>query len=61
MIDKIKSEPVRVRLYALAALIAIYLVSKGVITQIDAEFAISALGVVLAVETARSKVTPLSA
>ena len=60
VVEKIKSEPVRVRLYTLAALVALYLAGRGYISPTDADFIISVVGVVLAVETARAKVSPVA-
>ena len=58
MLDKLKSEPVRVRLYSLAVLIATYLMARGYIQPTDLEFISGALLLVLGVETARAKVSP---
>lgn len=57
-IDTVKTEPVRLRLYALAVLVATYLVAKGYLDATDAEFITGVAGTVLFVETARNKVTP---
>lgn len=57
-IDTLKAEPVRLRIYTLVGIVALYLLSKGVISVADVEFIVALAGVVLAVETARSKVTP---
>lgn len=59
ILEKLKSEPVRVRLYSLATLVAGYLLARGVISPTDAEFIGGVVVVVLGVETARSKVSPV--
>lgn len=59
-IEKVASEPVRVRLYTLAVLVLGYLKIKGYIDATDAEFIATAILTVLAVETARAKVEPLA-
>jgi TRAP-type mannitol/chloroaromatic compound transport system permease large subunit len=58
MLDYLKREPVRVRLYTLAVLVLGFLTVKGVVTPADAEFYGTVVAVVLAVETTRRKVVP---
>lgn len=58
LIEKLKNEPVRVRLYTLAAVVIGYLKLKGYLSPEDAEFAYVVAGIILAVEATRSKVTP---
>jgi biotin synthase-related radical SAM superfamily protein len=58
-IEKLKQEPVRLRIYSVVAVVAAYLVAKGVISPADFEFIGGLAATVLAVETARSKVTPV--
>lgn len=58
ILNKLKDEPVRLRLYSLVGLIALYLMSKGVISVDDVEFLVGLAGIVLAVESARAKVSP---
>lgn len=53
----LKREPVRLRIYALAVAVAGYLVVKGYIDPADQEFILGALGIVLATENVRGKVT----
>lgn len=60
IVAKLREEPVRARLYALVVLVAGYLVARGVISAADAEFIGAVALTVLAVETARSRVEPLS-
>jgi hypothetical protein len=54
----VKREPVRVRAYGVAVLVAGYLLVRGYIGPTDKEFVLSLLGLVLGVERTRSKVTP---
>lgn len=58
MLEKLKSEPVRLRIYTLALLVSGYLVARGYISLTDAEFIGSVALVVLGVETSRARVTP---
>lgn len=60
IIQKLKDEPIRLRIYSLVLLVATYLVARGVISLDDMEFIIGIAGIVLAVETSRAKVKPLS-
>lgn len=55
-----KNEPLRARIYTLALLVAGYLLAQDYVSATDYEFIGSALAIVLGVERARSKVTPLS-
>ncbi|WP_405061905.1 hypothetical protein OG474_09690 [Kribbella sp. NBC_01505] len=63
MLDKIlnalKSNPVRVRIYTVAALVVGYLLVRGVVSPTDKEFILSVLGIVLGTETARAGVSPV--
>lgn len=59
LIEKLKDEPVRLRIYGLVFLVATYLVSRGVISVDDLEFIVGVAGIVLAVETSRAKVKPV--
>lgn len=58
IITKLKTEPVRLRLYALAVLVATYLMAKGHLDPTDTEFIVGVVGTVLAVERSRKKVSP---
>lgn len=58
-LNALQGEPVRLRIYSLVALVAVYLVARGVISVADMEFIVSVAGVVLVVESARSKVSPV--
>jgi hypothetical protein len=58
LIEKLKSEPVRVRLYAVIAAVAAYLLIKGIVDASDVEFILTMAGLVLAVERTRAKVSP---
>ena len=54
----IKGEPVRVRLYSLAALVLAYLLARGIVSPTDVEFVGGVLALILGVEGSRRKVTP---
>ncbi len=58
MLELLKNEPLRTRLYALAVLVNAYLLGKNLIDVTDAAFIGGVAAVVLGVETARAKVTP---
>lgn len=58
LIRVLKAEPVRLRLYSLAAVIGGYLVTRGYIDGVTLDLLLSVAAIVLAVETARSKVSP---
>lgn len=58
IIDYIKTEPVRVRAYALILLVGGYLVLKGYVQPEDKEFIISLAALILGVERTRAKVSP---
>lgn len=58
MLDYLKREPVRVRVYTLAVLVLGYLATRGIVTPEDVDFYVTVAGVVLGVETARRKVSP---
>lgn len=58
LLSKLRSEPVRVRLYSLAVLCAAYLVTRGYIQPTDAEFIGGIALLVLGVEASRAKVSP---
>lgn len=60
IINKLRTEPVRVRLYGVAVLVLGYLKARGVIADVDAEFFGSLAVIVLAVETTRAKVMPMA-
>lgn len=55
-----KGEPLRVRLYALTAVVLGYLGYKSVLTPADVEFYLSTAGLVFAVESSRRRVTPVA-
>jgi hypothetical protein len=57
----IKSEPVRVRLYTILALVAGYLLTKGYVHPEDYQFIVTVVASILGVEATRSKVSPVSA
>ena len=57
-IEKLKDEPVRVRLYSLAVIVIGYLVTTGHLTTSDGELVSTIIGTILAVESTRAKVTP---
>lgn len=59
IIEKIKAEPVRARIYAIAVVIATYLLARGYVQATDADFLISIVGLVLGVERSRAKVSPV--
>lgn len=59
ILEVLKGEPVRLRLYSAALLIATYLYSRGFISVVDVEFIVGVAGIILAVETARAKVSPV--
>ena len=59
VLNALKREPVRVRLYGLAVLVAGYLVARGVIQPTDYTFIVGVAALVLGVETARAAVTPV--
>jgi hypothetical protein len=52
------NEPLRLRVYTLAALVLGYLVSRHVLSPADVDFYLAVAALVLGVETARAKVTP---
>jgi len=56
----IKSEPVRIRLYTILALVAGYLLAKGYVHPEDYQFIVTVVASVLGVEATRSKVSPVS-
>ena len=58
VLNKLKAEPVRVRLYGLLLLVAGYLVSRGYISPTDEAFIASVAVLALGVETARDRVSP---
>lgn len=58
IIAKLKSEPIRIRLYGLAVLVLGYLMSKGYIAPEDHEFLLAVAGIILVTESSRSKVSP---
>lgn len=60
VVAKAKSEPVRLRVYALAALVLAYLMAKHVIGPDDYQFYLALVTTVLAVESSRAKVTPVT-
>lgn len=59
VLEALKHEPVRVRIYTLAGLVLGYLVTRGVLSPADAEFYGSVAVVVLGVESSRRAVTPV--
>ena len=61
ILDKLRNEPVRVRVYSVAALVLGFLLTKHVLGATDVDFILSVLGIILGVETARAKVTPYNA
>lgn len=61
LIERLREEPVRLRIYTVASLIAIYLVSKGIIDVTDLEFIVGIAAVILGVERTRAKVSPVRA
>jgi hypothetical protein len=56
----LKREPVRVRVYSIAALVVAYLLARGVVSPTDGEFILGVLALVLGVEAARGNVTPFA-
>lgn len=60
ILRKLRSEPVRVRLYSVAALVLGYLAQKNVLSPSDVTFYLTLAGIVLAVESSRTKVEPLA-
>lgn len=60
IINKLKTEPVRVRLYSIIGVIAGYLLVKHVVSPDDVEFIVTMAGLVLAVERTRAKVMPMA-
>lgn len=63
LIEKLKSEPVRVRMYAVLTLIVGYLLAKGVVGSDDAAFIGAVAAIVLGVagvESARAQVSPVA-
>ena len=60
IINKLKTEPVRVRLYSIIAAIAAYLLVRGIVSASDVEFILTMAGLVLAVERTRAKVMPMA-
>ncbi|MGZ0151867.1 phage holin [Kribbella sp. WER1] len=58
ILDKLRDEPVRVRLYAVVVLVAGYLLARGYVDATDYQFILSLVAAVLGVEAARSKVSP---
>ena len=60
VLNYLSTEPVRVRLYGLVVLVIGYLKARGVLGEIDAQFAGSLAVIILAVESIRSKVTPMA-
>lgn len=60
ILNKLKGEPVRLRLYGIVVLLAAYALAKGYVQASDLEFVSSLAALVLGVETSRAKVTPQS-
>lgn len=61
IIEKIKAEPVRVRIYSIVAVVAVYLVARGFVSVVDLEFILSLVALVLGVERSRAQVSPVKA
>jgi len=64
ILDTIRSEPIRAILYPVLGVVVAVLVAKGVITQFSADTVIAIIGAILGVpvaaEIARLKVTPVA-
>lgn len=56
--DILKSEPLRLRAYALTVIVAGYLLARHIVAPTDRDFIVSVAAIVLGVESSRSKVTP---
>lgn len=59
IIAKIKSEPVRVRLYSILVAVAVFALAKGYVGPTDLEFVVTVGALVLGVERSRAKVRPV--
>jgi hypothetical protein len=59
VLDKLRREPVRVRIYTLATLVVGYLLARGYVSAGDVEFILGVASVVLGVEASRAKVSPV--
>jgi hydrogenase/urease accessory protein HupE len=60
ILSKIKSEPVRVRLYSIIAVVAVFALAKGYVQANDLEFILSLAALVLGVERSRAQVKPVA-
>lgn len=58
MLELLRNEPVRVRVYGITVLVAGYLFARQIITAADVQFYVGLAAIVLGVETSRAKVTP---
>ncbi|RNL66227.1 hypothetical protein EFK50_00965 [Nocardioides marmoriginsengisoli] len=58
ILNALRNEPIRVRIYGLTVLVAGYLHERGLIDLVDVRFAGAAALIIFGAETARRKVIP---
>lgn len=58
IIAKVKTEPVRLRLYSIIGALAAFALLKGYVQVGDVDFILTIAALVLGVETSRAKVSP---
>lgn len=59
ILKKVRSEPVRLRLYLVIAAIATYLLVRGYVQATDLDFILTLTALILGVERSRAKVQPV--